>query len=87
MTLTIELSHEREAQLRSYADRLNMTIEEAVVQMTEFAVPTGSYGHLQDGDPKEWLRQFEEWVDSHGQNTVVLPDEAMSRENIYPDRA
>ncbi|MDJ0744757.1 MAG: UPF0175 family protein [Xenococcaceae cyanobacterium MO_167.B27] len=36
---------------------------------------------------KEWLTEFYQWIDSHkGKNIPVLNDEAMSRENMYPDR-
>ena len=36
---------------------------------------------------KEWLTEFHQWIDSHkGKNIPVLNDEAMSRENMYPDR-
>ena len=42
--------------------------------------------HLQKANPQEWIRQFDDWVDSHDPNTPVLSDEAMSRESIYPDQ-
>ena len=35
---------------------------------------------------EEWLKEFHEWMDSHSWQTVVLSDEAMSRESIYRDR-
>ena len=36
---------------------------------------------------EEWSAEFHDWVDSHkGKNIPVLSDEAMSRENMYPDR-
>jgi len=44
-----------------------------------------SIAHLQRSNPKEWVRRFDEWVSSHDPNLPVLSDEAMSRENIYPD--
>ena len=34
---------------------------------------------------EEWLREFNDWVNSHSGNSVVLPDEAMERESIYGD--
>ena len=33
----------------------------------------------------EWTDQFEEWADSFP-DTAPIPDEALSRENLYPDR-
>ena len=35
---------------------------------------------------EEWIARFHAWVDSHADQTVVLSDEAMSRESIYDDR-
>jgi hypothetical protein len=33
----------------------------------------------------QWVRQFEEWADSFP-NAEHISDEALSRENLYPDR-
>jgi hypothetical protein len=35
---------------------------------------------------EEWIAKFHAWVDSHAGQTVVLSDEAMSRDSIYGDR-
>ena len=35
---------------------------------------------------EEWIVKFHAWIDSHAGQTVVLSDEAMSRESIYGDR-
>jgi hypothetical protein len=34
---------------------------------------------------EEWSQQFEEWADSFPE-APPIPDEALSRENLYPDR-
>jgi len=86
MTLTIELSPEREAALRAQARALGLSIEEWLLYLAEQHVPSGSIAHLQKTDPEEWARQFRAWADNHDPNTPVLSDEAMSRESIYPDR-
>ncbi len=86
MTVTLDISPEREALLREHAQAFGNTIEEWLVKVTEQMVPPGSIAHLQRSNPKEWIRRFDEWVDSHDPNTPVLSDEAMSRESIYPDR-
>ena len=39
------------------------------------------------GTVEEWIRRFHAWTDSHAGQTVVLSDEAMSRQSIYGDRA
>ncbi len=33
----------------------------------------------------EWAHEFEEWADSFP-DAALIPDEALSRENLYPDR-
>jgi len=35
---------------------------------------------------EEWIAKFNAWADSHAGSTVVLSDEAMSRESIYGNR-
>jgi hypothetical protein len=34
---------------------------------------------------QDWEREFDTWIESFP-NTEPLPDEALSRENLYPDR-
>lgn len=34
---------------------------------------------------EEWAHEFEEWADSFPE-APAIPDEALSRENLYPDR-
>ena len=37
--------------------------------------------------PEQWVKEFEEWVDSHDYITAPpLTDEAISRESIYRER-
>ena len=86
MTLTIELSPEREAELQAQARALGLSIEEWLLYLAEQHVPSESSAHLQKTDPEAWARQFRSWADSHDASTPVLSDEAMSRESIYPDR-
>ena len=85
MTLTIELSPEREAALQAQARALGLSIEEWLLYVAEQHVPSESIAHLQKTNPEEWARQFRAWADSHDPNTPVLSDEAMSRESIYSD--
>ena len=86
MTLTIELSPEREAVLQAQARALGLSIEEWLLHLAEQQTPSASFAHLQKTDPEEWGRRFRAWAGSHDPNTPVLSDEAMSRESIYPDR-
>jgi hypothetical protein len=86
MTLTLELSPEREAALKAHAQSRGMSIEQWLLELTDQLAPSTSIAHLQKPNPKEWARHFDAWVNSHNPNTPVLSDEAMSRESIYPDR-
>jgi hypothetical protein len=86
MTLTLELSPEREAALKAQAQARGMSIEQWLLNLAEQLAPSTSIAHLQRTNPKEWARQFHEWAESHDRTTPPLSDEAISRESIYPDR-
>lgn len=86
MTLTLELSPEREAALKAQAQARGMSVEQWLLDLTEQLAPSTSIAHLQKTNPKEWARQFHEWAESHDRLTPLLSDEAISRESIYPDR-
>ena len=85
MTLTLEISQDREAALKARADARGMTVEQWLIDLVEQIVPAASIAHLQKTDPKEWGRQFHEWAESHDRTKPPLSDEAISRESIYPD--
>ena len=86
MTLTLELSPEREAALKAQAQARGMSVEQWLLELAEQIAPSTSIAHLQKTNPKEWARQFHEWAESHDRTTPLLSDEAISRESIYPDR-
>ena len=86
MTLTLELSPEREAALKVQADARGMSLEQWFMDLAEQLAPSASIAHLQNTDPKEWARRFHEWAESHDRTTPLLSDEAISRESIYEDR-
>lgn len=86
MTLTLELSPEREAALKAQAQMRGLTLEQWLVELADQYAAPASVAHLQRTNPQEWARYFDAWVDSHDPNMPVLSDEAMSRESIYPDR-
>jgi hypothetical protein len=53
-------------------------------ELEDYAPPAAS---LQDAlTPEEWVRQFHAWAEGHDRTTPLLSNEAISRENIYPDR-
>jgi len=86
MTVTLELSPEREAALKAQAQARGMSVEEWLLQLTEQLAPPASIAHLQKTNPREWMHQFRAWAASHDRTTPSLSEEAVSRENIYPDR-
>jgi len=86
MTLTIDLSPEREAALKALARARGMSVEQWLLDLAEQLAPSTSIAHLQKTNPKEWARQFHEWAESHDRTTPLLSNEAVGRESIYPDR-
>ena len=86
MTITIELSPEREAVLKTQAQARGLTLQQLVLDLLDQHATPASVAHLQRTDPEEWARHFDAWIHSHDPNAPVLSDEAMSRESIYPDR-
>jgi hypothetical protein len=87
MTLTIDLPPDKEAVFKAEAQLRGLSVEQWIVEVAEQQVRhAGSVAHLQKTNPEEWVRRFDEWLNSHDPNTPVLSDEAMSRDSIYPDR-
>ena len=85
MTVTLNLSPEKEAAFKAQAQVRGLSLEQWLLEVADQSVPIPSIAHLQKTDPQEWARYFDAWVDSHDPNTPVLSDEVMSRESIYPD--
>ena len=90
MTVTLDLPPQVEqaylaaAQARGLA--LSDIVRETLLAAQPSATAIDSIAYLQETDPKEWARQFHAWAESHDRTTPLLSDEAISRENIYPDR-
>jgi hypothetical protein len=86
MTLTLELSPEREAALKAQAQARGMSVEEWLLELTKQTRPAAARSLQDELTPEEWVRQFNAWVDGHDCTAPPLSDEAISRESIYPDR-
>lgn len=86
MTVTLELSPEQEAALKSQAQSRGISVQELLQEVAEQIAPSSTNSHLQMENPAEWARQFHEWAESHDRTTPLLSDEAISREEIYRDR-
>jgi hypothetical protein len=85
MTVTLNLSPEKEAAFKAQAQARGLSLEQWMLEVAEQYVQPVSIVHLQKTNPQEWARHFDAWVDSHDPKTPVLSDEAISRESIYPD--
>jgi uncharacterized protein (DUF1778 family) len=85
MTLTLDVSPEKEAAFKAQAQAQGLSIEQWMLEIASQHAQPLTLPHLQKSNPQEWARYFDAWVDSHRSDIPVLPDEAMSRENIYPD--
>lgn len=89
-TITIEIPEPQLAALTAKAKAQGITLQDWFRQVAEreaAEVPAEmSEAHLQGTDPDEWARRFHEWAESHNRTKPPLPDEALSRESIYPDR-
>ena len=89
MTLTIELSPEKEAAMKVQAEARGLTIAQwllLLAEQQEVQPALESIAHLQKTNPKEGMRQFRAWAAGHDRTTPPLSDEAISRDIIYPDR-
>ena len=86
MNLTIQLPDEHAAALKAQAEAQGLTIERWLEKLAGQQLQPASIAHLQEANPKEWARRFRDWAETHDPNTPVLPDDAMNRASIYPDR-
>lgn len=85
MTVTLNLSPEKEAAFKAQAQACGLSLEQWMLEVVDQYLSPASIFHLQKTNPAEWGRQFRAWADSHNPDIPVLSDEAMSRENIYRD--
>jgi len=87
MTVTIHLPPEIEAGLFARAQAEGLGVAEFVHKLVseEIANSTMHLRPAYERSNEEWLREFNDWVNSHADNSIVLPDEAMERDSIYGD--
>lgn len=79
MTVTLELTPERESALTSQARARAMSLEQWLLQLTEQLAPSASVAHSQKTNPQQSARQFHASAESHNRTTPLLSDEAISR--------
>ena len=87
-SMTLHLRPEIAAGLETLANAQGLSVEDYLKQLVErelsLNAPQSSPGSRLS--PKEWAHQFEEWADSFPE-APPIPDEALRRENLYPDRS
>lgn len=71
-----------EERLQRLAAAEGVSLEVFLLHLVEERAGGASRSRL---SAEEWSRQFEEWADSFP-NAPLIPDEALSRESLYPDR-
>ena len=87
MAITLDLKPEVEAGLLAQAQAAGLSLTEFLSRELE-AIAPGSPAQLRATPASEsdhWERELDEWLDSFPQHPV-LHEEALKRENWYPDR-
>jgi hypothetical protein len=87
MTITLDLKPEVEAGLMARAQAAGLSLAEFLSRELEAIVPAvpAESSSSPSAELDRWEKEFDEWLDSFPQNPV-LSDEALKRENWYPDR-
>ncbi len=84
--MTLHLRPEIAARLESLANAHGLSVEDYLKQLVEressLNAPKVPAHRL---SAEEWAHQFEQWADSFPE-VPAIPDESLSRENLYPDR-
>ena len=95
MTVTIELKPETEKRLAEKARAkglpvetfIEVFIEDKLKEETETPSEKKEKPFYETATKEEWRAAFRKWMDSHkGKNYPSIPDEMLSRENMYEDR-
>ena len=84
--MTLHLRPEIAARLESLANAHGLSVEDYLKQLVEressLNAPKVPARRL---SAEEWAHQFEQWADSFPE-APAIPDESLSRENLYPGR-
>ena len=86
--MTLHLRPEIAARLETLANAQGLSVEDYLKQLVEreLSLNTPETAPRHRLSAEEWTHQFEEWADSFPE-APPIPDEALSRENLYPDRS
>ena len=80
--MSLNLRPDIEERLRDLATVSGISLEAFLQQFVEERPGNAAQPRL---SAEEWSRQFEEWANSFP-DAPPIPDEALRRENLYPDR-
>lgn len=80
--MSLNLRPDLEERLQGLAAADGVSLEAFLQHLVEERAGVGARSRLSAG---EWSHEFEEWADSFP-NAPPIPDEALSRESLYPDR-
>ena len=82
MTLTLTLTPDKETRLAEQARRAGLSLDEYVQRLVDQTAEetTPPPPRL---SPEERIARLVAWAESHGTDTPLLTDEAISREAIY----
>lgn len=85
MTVTLELKPEVEARAMEQAEAHGVPVEAFLESVIEENLSDGeAKSFAETASLEEWMREFQEWVDSHDYITAPPADD--SRESIYRER-
>lgn len=91
MTLTLTLTPEKETRLQRQAAQAGLPLDEYVQRLVEMAAGEEAGDNPMPNDPMPVVpaavqaARFLRWAESHGMNTPLLSEEAISREAMYED--
>jgi hypothetical protein len=80
--MSLHLRPDLEDRLQGLAAAAGLSLEAFLQRVVEERTGGAAPSRL---SAEEWSRQFEKWADSFP-SAPPIPDEALSRENLYPDR-
>jgi len=80
--MSLNLNPDIEARLIALAQSSGVSVEDFLLHVVEERAGRSKPQRL---SPELWGAEFEAWADSFPE-APPIPDEALSRENLYPDR-
>lgn len=68
-------------------EEIKPCLDELIQRLSQKKDDLASTSFYETSTHEEWSVEFHRWIDSHKEEDIpILSDEAMSRENMYPDR-